>query len=69
MMKEISIKTVDGSRFDTTSDGVTQKTAEEMILEAAKSGAHFLQFFVDGGNKYFNIQNIVSITEKEIDDA
>ena len=67
-MKMISIKTVDGSRFDIEIDPNLQKTVEDMIQEAGDRYVSFFKFPVDGGNKYFNIQNIVSITEKEIEE-
>ena len=58
----ISIKTVDGDRF------VIALTAELLAegYTAIKNGARFISFLTaDGGIKHFNVQNIVSITERE----
>ena len=65
-MLKISIKTVDGGRFDYT-DHYGQFLSIGELFQIWESGC-FLGFPVDGGTKYFNRDTIVSITAKEIDD-
>lgn len=60
-MKQYSIKTVDGSRFDFEEDQPPERT----LVDYINNGATFIGFPIDGGTKYFNVRNIVSITEKE----
>ena len=62
-MKKISIKTVDGSRFD-----LPNTENREIDFEGICEG-RLLRVPVEGGCKYFVIDNIVSITEKEVDDG
>ena len=65
-MLKISIKTVDGGRFDYT-DHADLIPSIGKLFQKWESGC-FLGFPVDGGTKYFNRDTIVSITAKEIDD-
>ena len=58
-MKKYSIKTVDGSRFDHEMQPEEKRTPIQMLNDGAK----FFSLIIDGGRKYFNVQNIVSITE------
>ena len=60
-MKKISIKTVDGNRFDFTHDGPDQPYKIE--------NNHWIVVKLDGVTRWFLIDNIVSITEKEVDDG
>ena len=60
MPRKISIKCVDGSRFDYDATGY------ESDIENA-FGAHFISFNIDGGKKYINVDNIVSITDISTD--
>ena len=63
-MKKVSIKTVDGSRFDYEDrDGRFDNLEEELECNS------FLIFPVEGGRKFFNIYQIVSISEKEVDNG
>ncbi len=57
-----SIKMVDRSRFDYVTKGNEQIDLKEMIRFG------FIGFPIDGGAKYFNSRNIVSITETEADE-
>ena len=63
-MKHYSIKTVDGSRFDFAFNPKWTQNP----LEAIEDGIQFVGIPIDGGHKYFNTDNIVSITEREVDD-
>lgn len=58
-MKTYSIKTVDGNRYET----------DEIPLRTTRAGIDWLYFPVkDGvGFKYINVQNIVSMTERTVD--
>ena len=62
MSRKISIKCLDGSRFDCDATGY------EFDIENA-FGAHFVSFNIDNGKKYINVDNIVSITDTVIDDG
>ena len=53
-----SIKTVDGSRFDFVPEDNREIDLDEMMKHS------FIGFPIDGGTKYFNVLNIVSITER-----
>lgn len=59
MARKISIKTVDGSRFEIVDDG-----AELDVEEAINH--KFLSINLNGIKKTFNVVNIVCITETEI---
>ena len=65
MHKKISVKCVDGSRFDFVDKDGKVKDPDEFIFACAKS--QFSVFPVEGGFKYFNRDNVVSITVKEAD--
>ena len=56
-----SIKTVDGSRFDYE----TKPGEEDSLMNFIKPETVFLGMPIDGGTKYFNLRNIVSITERQ----
>lgn len=58
--KHITIKTIDGNRYET----------DVMPLRTGRAGIDWLYFPVkDGvGTKYINIANIVSLTELEVDE-
>ncbi len=60
-MKTYSIKTVDGNRYET----------DEIPLRTTRAGIDWLYFPVkDGvGFKYINVQNIVSMTERTVDNG
>jgi len=58
---------VDGGRFDYVDKGNHIPDLAEAINNMPKDC--FYGFPVDGGAKYFNMRNVVSITEKEVDDA
>ena len=60
-MKTLSIKTVDGNRFD-----FLDKEGRFDNLEQELEENSFLCFPVDGGQKLFNIDRIVSISVKEV---
>ena len=61
-MTKISIKTVDGSRFDyLDKDGTFDNLGRELETNS------FIVFPVDGGRKFINIDRIVSITETEVE--
>ena len=60
-MKSLSIKTVDGNRFD-----YLDKEGRFDNLEQEMEENSFLCFPVDGGHKLFNIDRIVSISVKEV---
>jgi len=62
MSRKISIKCVDGSRFDYDATGY------KFDVEKA-FGAHFITFDIEGGTKHINVDNIVSITDTVIDDG
>ena len=55
-----SIKTIDGSRFDCDIDAEPEELLKFIISKGSFFGVPF-----DGGTKYFNIQNVVSITQKK----
>ena len=63
MPRKISIKCVNGSRFDYTFDN-----GEEMPLEEALSKP-FFSITAKNGRVVFNVRNIVSVTEMETEDA
>ena len=67
MPKKISVKCVDGSRFDYVDNECLIKEANEFV-GSWREGC-FFGFPVEGGFKYFNRDNVVSITVKEADDA
>ena len=63
-MKTLSIKTVDGNRFDYEDrDGRFENLENELECNS------FLCFPVDGGHKLFNIDRIVSISVKEVNNG
>ena len=62
MARKISIKTIDGGRFEIVDDGY------ELDMEEVTSHK-FLSINLNGMKKTFNVANIVSITETEIGDA
>jgi len=62
MLRKISIKCIDGSRFDIDATGY-QFNLDDAIA------SHFLMFNIDGGTKSINVDNIVSITDTVIDDG
>ena len=62
MSRKISIKCVDGSRFDYDATGYKFDVEKAFI-------AHFVSFNIDDGKKYINVDNIVSITDTVIDDG
>ena len=66
-MKKISIKTVDGSRFDYIDKDNLMPSAMTLLNGSPVNA--FYGFPVDGGYKFFNQRNIVSVTETEIGDA
>lgn len=61
-MKKYSIKTTDGNRFDFKSD-------EDIFnpIEAVQNNARFITFTIDDVTRTFNVDQIVSISEKEPD--
>lgn len=65
-MKTYSIKTVDGSRFDYVDVDNLIISVENLVAHLAENC--FMGFPVENGNKYFNLRNIVSITEREVDE-
>ena len=61
-MKQYSIKTMDGNRFDIETD-------EDLLMKLAAAvniGAKLFPVHAKDCTKVFNIDNIVSITEREI---
>ena len=62
MSRKISIKCVDGSRFD------FDATRYEFDIEKAFE-AHYVTFDIEGGTKSINVDNIVSITDTVINDG
>ena len=60
MSRKISIKCVDGSRFDFDATGYRFKLDDAIA-------SHFLMFDIDGGTKSINVDNIVSITDISTD--
>ena len=65
MPKKISIKTVDGNRYD-------RLVPDEIIPESGVPYTLLQDWlsFVDGSTrKYFYVPNIVSITETEVEDG
>jgi hypothetical protein len=60
-MKSLSIKTVDGNRFD-----FLDKEGRFDNLEQELEENSFLCFPVDCGQKLFNIDRIVSVSVKEV---
>ena len=68
-MRKISIKTVDGGRFDYVDAEGKYKGIEEEINQTTSINPNFfIGFPVEGGTKFFNMVNVVSITEKEVDE-
>ena len=61
-MKRVSVKTVDGGRNEFILEGSVTTFINE------RPEAKFMVFPVDGGIKIFNLQNIVSFTEIEIEE-
>ena len=57
-MTRVSVKTVDGSRFEYIAE------SEEDVEDMPSSGLY--GFPVDGGIKYFNMCNVVSVTITEV---
>ena len=66
-MKKISVKCVDGSRFDYL-DKDDKIPSLYNLLNSGLQENFFYGFPVDNGIKFFNTSNIVSITEKEVDE-
>lgn len=70
-MKKISIKTIDGSRYDFSWDpyniaNLMMPDLTESIVAHLVDRRKFLDLPVDDKTmKWFNVQNIVSITETE----
>jgi hypothetical protein len=65
MPKKVSVKTVDGNRYD-------RLVRDEMILESGVPYTLLQDWlsFVDGSTrKFFYVPNIVSITETEVEDG
>ena len=62
MSRKISIKCVDGSRFDYDATGCKFDVEKAFI-------AHFVTFDIENGKKHINVANIVSITDTVIDDG
>ena len=58
--KRISIKTVGGSRFDFEAEG--------NLVENIPKSVRFFRVETAHGSKYFNIDNIVSITETVVEE-
>ena len=59
-MKKVSVKTLDGNRNEfEVPDGWDVNSLISTYY------SRFLEFYIDNGTKYFNIDNIVSITERE----
>jgi len=58
--KLFTIKTIDGNRYET----------DEIPLRIERAGIDWLYFSLrdEIGTKYININNIVSLTEKEVDE-
>ena len=66
MAKQYKIKTVDGSRFEfIDKDNIVLSL--DHYLEAHAVNA-FVGFPIDNGIKYFNLHNVVSITEQTVDE-
>ena len=69
MPKKISIKTVDGERFDTT-QAEDIKSIMEMIEEVNPQNVNgFFCFDTSTGKKLIKVSNIVSITVKDDEDV
>lgn len=64
-MRKISIKTVDGERFDYTDSKIFDYAT--ILNDWTSSG--FISCPIEDGYKYINKDNIVSITVREIDNA
>ena len=62
MLRKISVKCVDGSRFDYDATGY------KFDLNDAVA-SHFIIFDIEGGTKSINVDNIVSITDTVIEDV
>jgi len=62
MLKKISVKCIDGSRFD-----IECQNNEYLLEESLHS--KFIVFNAKNGRIAFNIRNIVSIKETEIEDG
>ena len=60
MSRKISIKCVDGSRFDYDATGY-KFDLNDVIA------SHFIIFDIEGGTKSINVDNIVSITDISTD--
>lgn len=60
MKKHITIKTIDGNRYET----------DQTPVRTGRNGIDWFCFPVkDGvGNKFINIANVVSVTELEVED-
>ena len=67
-MKKINIKTVDGSRFEYYDKNSVIDSVEDYIGGDYAANT-FVGFPVDRGTKYFNMRNVVSITEIDVDDV
>ena len=65
MPKKISVKCVDGSRFDYVDETNLISDENNFLNECVL--LQFIGFPVEGGFKYFNRDNVVSITVKEAD--
>lgn len=59
-MRRVSIKTVDGSRFEFVDDGKYSFTNVLALPD-------FLTIEIYGGRKLINMKNVISITETEVD--
>ena len=62
MSRKISVKCVDGSRFDYDATGYKFDLNDAIA-------SHFIIFDIEGGTKSINVDNIVSITDTVIDDG
>lgn len=60
MPRKISIKCVDGSRFDYDATGYRFELNDAIA-------SHFIIFDIEGGTKVINVDNIVSITDINTD--
>ena len=59
-VRRVSIKTVDGSRFEFVDDGKYSFTNVLALPD-------FLSIEICGGRKLINMKNVISITETEVD--
>ena len=62
MKKKVSIKTVDGSRNDFIMDDF------DIQEYSSLDGNLYKGVPIDCGTKWFNLRNIVSITEREVEE-